>query len=90
MGSIKKISRQNILDVPIRHGCADVYTVLPRIVSRPSDVNNIIIIMTGPSPKRGLGIVDSIMGLLVGWIVWPVLGRRGESMCRQDGKESRK
>ncbi|KAI1209351.1 putative short chain dehydrogenase/ reductase [Annulohypoxylon truncatum] len=46
--------------------------------------------MTGPSPKRGLGIVDSIMGLLVGWVVWPVLRRRWESMCRQDGEESRK
>lgn len=46
--------------------------------------------MTGPSPKRGLGIVDSIMGLLVGWIVWPVLRRRWETMCREDGEESRK
>lgn len=46
--------------------------------------------MTGPSPKRGLGIVDSIMGLLVGWVVWPVLRKRWESMCRQDGEEFRK
>ncbi|KAI2620649.1 putative short chain dehydrogenase/ reductase [Hypomontagnella submonticulosa] len=46
--------------------------------------------MTGPSPKRGFGIVDSFLGLLVGWVVWPVLRRRWEAMCRQDGKECRK
>lgn len=46
--------------------------------------------MTGPSPRRGLGILDSILGLLVGWVVWPVLRRRWEAMCRQDGEEYRK
>ncbi|KAI1099371.1 putative short chain dehydrogenase/ reductase [Jackrogersella minutella] len=46
--------------------------------------------MMGPSPKRGLGIVDSILGLLMGWVVWPVLRRRWEGMCKQDGEESRK
>ncbi|KAI0889324.1 putative short chain dehydrogenase/ reductase [Annulohypoxylon maeteangense] len=46
--------------------------------------------MTGPSPKRGLGIVDSILGLLVGWVVWPVLRRRWEAMCTEDGENSRK
>ncbi|KAI1460399.1 putative short chain dehydrogenase/ reductase [Annulohypoxylon moriforme] len=46
--------------------------------------------MTGPSPKRGLGIVDSVLGLLVGWVVWPILRRRWEAMCRQDGEEARK
>ncbi|KAI1379650.1 putative short chain dehydrogenase/ reductase [Hypoxylon crocopeplum] len=46
--------------------------------------------MTGPSPKRGLGIVDSLMGLLVGWVVWPVLRRRWEAMCIQDAEEFRK
>ncbi|KAI2465871.1 putative short chain dehydrogenase/ reductase [Annulohypoxylon bovei var. microspora] len=46
--------------------------------------------MAGPSPKRGFGIVDSILGLLVGWVVWPVLRRRWEAMCKEDGEESRK
>lgn len=46
--------------------------------------------MNGPSPKRGLGIVDSLLGLLMGWVVWPVLRRRWEGMCRQDGEEARK
>ncbi|KAJ5385789.1 short chain dehydrogenase/ reductase [Penicillium cosmopolitanum] len=42
--------------------------------------------MTGLSPKRGLGIVDSVMGVVVGWIVMPVLRRRWERMCREDGE----
>ncbi|KAI5868186.1 putative short chain dehydrogenase/ reductase [Durotheca rogersii] len=46
--------------------------------------------MIGPSPKRGLGIVDSLLGLLVGWFVWPALRRKWEGMCRQDGEELRK
>lgn len=46
--------------------------------------------MTGPSPKRGLGIVDSFLGLLMGWIVWPVLRRRWEAMCKKDGEELRR
>ncbi len=45
--------------------------------------------MIGPSPKRGLGIVDSLSGILVGWLVWPVLRRKWEAMCRKDGEESR-
>ncbi|PNY26683.1 NAD(P)-binding domain protein [Tolypocladium capitatum] len=43
--------------------------------------------MIGPSPKRGLGIADSLLGWLVGWFVWPVLRRRWEAMCREDGEE---
>lgn len=42
--------------------------------------------MTGLSPKRGLGIVDSVMGVVVGWLVTPVLRRRWERMCREDGE----
>ncbi|KAK6196626.1 hypothetical protein LQW54_011366 [Pestalotiopsis sp. IQ-011] len=34
----------------------------------------------GPSPKRGFGVLDSIMGLLMGWIIYPVLRRRWPSM----------
>ena len=43
--------------------------------------------MVGPSPKRGFGIMDSLMGVIVGWFVWPVLRRRWEAMCRKDGAE---
>lgn len=46
--------------------------------------------MTGPSPKRGWGILDSIVGLLVGWIVWPVLRRKWERLCRIDGEQYRR
>ncbi|KAI0193450.1 putative short chain dehydrogenase/ reductase [Astrocystis sublimbata] len=46
--------------------------------------------MVGPSPKRGLGILDALSGVLVGWLVWPVLRRRWESWCRDDGEQSRK
>ncbi|KAG6037964.1 putative secondary metabolism biosynthetic enzyme [Claviceps citrina] len=45
--------------------------------------------MTGPSPKRGMGLADSLLGLLVGWIVWPVLRRRWEWMCAEDGERAR-
>lgn len=40
--------------------------------------------MTGPSPKRGLGIVDSILAPIVGLIVWPMLRRWWDEMCRRD------
>jgi 3-dehydrosphinganine reductase len=46
--------------------------------------------MIGPSPKRGFGIFDSLIGILTGWIVWPVLRRRWEAMCKTDGYEWRK
>lgn len=46
--------------------------------------------MIGPSPKRGLGIIDSLSGIIVGWFVWPILRRRWEAMCRRDGEESRR
>ncbi|OAL75682.1 short chain dehydrogenase/reductase family oxidoreductase [Trichophyton violaceum] len=40
--------------------------------------------MTGLSPKRGFGIVDSLMTVVMGWFVVPILRRRWESMCRED------
>ena len=45
--------------------------------------------MIGPSPKRGLGIVDSLLSVVVGWIFWPILRRRWESVCRKDGENYR-
>ncbi|KAJ9252223.1 hypothetical protein DTO207G8_4838 [Paecilomyces variotii] len=42
--------------------------------------------MIGLSPKRGLGIVDSLMGVVVGWLVMPLLRRKWERMCREDGE----
>lgn len=46
--------------------------------------------MIGPSPKRGLGIVDSFLAILVGLIVWPIVRRRWDALCRQDGPGSHK
>lgn len=40
--------------------------------------------MIGPSPKRGLGLFDSVVGIVIGWLVWPVLRRRWERWCRAD------
>ncbi|KAA8617312.1 FabG Dehydrogenase with different specificities related to short-chain alcohol dehydrogenase [Pyrenophora tritici-repentis] len=45
--------------------------------------------MQGPSPKRGFGVFDSLMGVIVGWFVWPFLRRRWEHMCREDGRVER-
>ncbi|ORY70952.1 uncharacterized protein BCR38DRAFT_491715 [Pseudomassariella vexata] len=45
--------------------------------------------MTGPSPKRGLGIMDSLVGLLVNWFVWSALRLRWEALCKKDGEEWR-
>ncbi|KAF7171584.1 hypothetical protein CNMCM5623_003953 [Aspergillus felis] len=41
--------------------------------------------MVGLSPKRGLGIVDPLLSVVMGWFVVPVLRRRWERMCREDG-----
>jgi 3-dehydrosphinganine reductase len=41
--------------------------------------------MVGLSPKRGLGIIDSLLSVVMGWFVVPVLRRRWERMCREDG-----
>ncbi|CAH0054503.1 unnamed protein product [Clonostachys solani] len=42
--------------------------------------------MVGASPKRGLGIMDSIVGVVVNWFIWPVLRRHWEGMCKRDGE----
>ena len=41
--------------------------------------------MIGPSPKRGLGVLDSLLATVVGLFVWPVVRRRWDKMCKQDG-----
>lgn len=46
--------------------------------------------MTGPSPKRGWGIFDSLMGVLVGWVVWPYLRKQWEAEIRKDGEVARR
>ncbi|KAI1138458.1 putative short chain dehydrogenase/ reductase [Hypoxylon sp. FL0543] len=46
--------------------------------------------MTGPSPKRGWGIFDSLVGLLVSWLVWPYLRRQWEAEIRKDGEAARR
>lgn len=43
--------------------------------------------MVGPSPKRGFGILDSVLGIVVGLFVWPYLRVRWERMCKKDGEE---
>lgn len=40
--------------------------------------------MIGPSPKRGLGILDTMMAFLVGLIVWPLLRRQWDAKCKKD------
>lgn len=40
--------------------------------------------MVGPSPKRGLGIVDTLFGVFMNWIYWPYLRRQWEDICRRD------
>ncbi|KAJ8109105.1 hypothetical protein OPT61_g7697 [Boeremia exigua] len=39
--------------------------------------------MVGPSPKRGFGVVDSLLGVLVQFIIWPLQRRQWDSMCRK-------
>lgn len=38
----------------------------------------------GPSPKRGLGVVDMLLTIIVSYMVWPILRRYWDSMCRRD------
>jgi len=45
--------------------------------------------MIGLSPKRGWGIVDSLLSVVMGWIVVPFLRRKWEAMTREDGEEMR-
>ncbi|EFY95888.1 NAD(P)-binding domain protein [Metarhizium robertsii ARSEF 23] len=46
--------------------------------------------MIGPSPKRGLGIVDSLLSVFTGCLLWPYLRWKWESMTRRDGEEHRR
>ena len=41
--------------------------------------------MIGPSPMRGLGIVDLFLALLMRFIIWPIARRRFDAMCVKDG-----
>lgn len=41
--------------------------------------------MRGPSPKRGFGVVDSLLGALAS-VIWPIVRRHFDRMCKQDGK----
>ncbi|KAK2007434.1 short chain dehydrogenase [Colletotrichum eremochloae] len=43
--------------------------------------------MLGSSPKRGFGFVDSVLGLLSGFLVWPVLRYTWTRMCTQVQKK---
>ncbi|KAL2043708.1 hypothetical protein ABVK25_012515 [Lepraria finkii] len=43
--------------------------------------------MIGLSPKRGWGIVDSLLSVVMGWLVMPFLRRKWEAMTREDGEE---
>lgn len=45
--------------------------------------------MIGPSPKRGLGVLDSLLATVVGLLVWPVFRRRWDKMCKKDGIHNR-
>lgn len=40
--------------------------------------------MIGPSPKRGLGVLDSLLAIVMGLFVWPILRRRWDRMCKED------
>ena len=46
--------------------------------------------MIGPSPKRGLGVLDSLLAILVGLLIWPLFRHRWEKLCRQNGMDHRK
>lgn len=39
--------------------------------------------MLGPTPKRGFGIVDSLL-MALAWLVWPFVRRKHDELCRKD------
>ncbi|KAJ5184841.1 short chain dehydrogenase/reductase family oxidoreductase [Penicillium cf. griseofulvum] len=43
--------------------------------------------MLGPTPKRGFGIVDSLL-MVLAWIVWPFVRRQHDELCRKDSMAS--
>ena len=42
--------------------------------------------MIGPSPKRGLGVIDSVLAISIGLFIWPIFRRRWDKMCKEDIK----
>jgi 3-dehydrosphinganine reductase len=44
--------------------------------------------MSGPSPRRGWGILDFFTGLFIGGIVWPWLRKQWEAEIRKDQREA--
>jgi len=40
--------------------------------------------MIGPSPTRGFGIVDSLLALLMRFIIWPILRYHFDAMCAKE------
>jgi 3-dehydrosphinganine reductase len=44
--------------------------------------------MVGTSPKRGLGIWDTILAIVVGLFVWPVIRRQFDNQCRKGRKKT--
>ena len=43
--------------------------------------------MIGLSPKRGWGIFDSLLSVMMGWLVMPFFRRKWEGMSREDSEE---
>jgi 3-dehydrosphinganine reductase len=46
--------------------------------------------MIGPSPARGLGIMDFLTAVLMRFIIWPILRRRFDTLCIKDGQRREK
>lgn len=46
--------------------------------------------MMGPSPKRGWGVVDTLLAPLMSWIIMPYLRWKWEGITKKDGEELRK
>ncbi|KAJ8109600.1 hypothetical protein ONZ43_g6088 [Nemania bipapillata] len=40
--------------------------------------------MVGPSPKRGWGLFDSLVGVITNWVVWPALRHQWQTLCRKE------
>ena len=45
--------------------------------------------MMGASPKRGWGVVDTLLQPLMSWIIMPYFRRQWESLTRKDGEQLR-
>ncbi|KAI0468003.1 putative short chain dehydrogenase/ reductase [Xylaria cf. heliscus] len=42
--------------------------------------------MIGPSVKRGFGVLDSLLSILAGWLLYPILRRQWDAMTKEDGR----